>query len=178
MHNLTPNRWEPKAMREQPAPPPPQEDLSLACLHPFSLPPPSLPFAFFLYRHIQTRTCFSRFTSSLPSSVIHPGRAFPMCIPSPCAFLPRPSLQSKPATNPLTVPALIISCSPCTWLFHYGLTRMWGELGCQEWSLLTWVQPFPALMPPVPCPSVPGALSLFSPGENPSPDERLGHAFL
>lgn len=26
--------------------------------------------------------------------------------------LPRPSLQSKPATNPLTVPALIISCFP------------------------------------------------------------------
>lgn len=44
---------------------------------------------------------------------------------------------------------------------------MWGELGCQEvqeWSLLTW-EPFPALMPPVPCPSVLGALSLFSPPE-------------
>lgn len=92
MHNLSPNRWEPKAMRDQPAP---EEDLFLACLLPFSLPPPFLPFAFFLCRHILPRTCLSHFTSTLSSSVIHPGRTFPG------AFLPRPSLQSKPATNPL-----------------------------------------------------------------------------
>lgn len=117
MHNLSPNRWEPKAMREQPAP---EEDLFLACLLPFSLPPPFLPFAFFLCRHILPRTCLSHFTSTLSSSVIHPGRTFPG------AFLPRPSLQSKPATNPLMVPALITGCSPCTRLFHYWSHRNVG----------------------------------------------------
>lgn len=99
--------------------------------------------------------------------------SFILAGPSLGAFLPLPSLQSKPATNLLTVPALIISCSPCTGSFTIVSQECGGGgLGCQEvqeWSLLTW-EPFPALMLPVPCPSVPGALSLFSPGENPSPD--------
>lgn len=43
--------------------------------------------------------------------------SFILAGPSLGAFLPLPSLQSKPATNLLTVPALIISCSPCTGSF-------------------------------------------------------------
>lgn len=85
MHNLSPNRWEPKAMREQPAP---EEDLFRACLPPFSLPPPFLPFAFFLCRHILTRTCFSALLQAFPLyfkpfRICHSSwQDLPLCVPS------------------------------------------------------------------------------------------------
>lgn len=95
----------------------------LSCLPPSFLSSSSFSsFRFLFVQAHSNKDLLFRFTSSLSASVIHPGRTFP------CAFLPGPSSQSKPATNPLTVPvpALIIGCSPCTRLFHYRSLRNVG----------------------------------------------------
>lgn len=106
---------------------PPSPGRPLSCLPPSFLSSSSFSSFRFLFvqAHSNKDLLFPLYFK--PSLICHSSwqglphvHSFPMC------FLPRPSLQSKPATNPLMVPALIISCSPCTRLFHYGLTRMWG----------------------------------------------------